>query len=123
MVSFGIKTAPMHVSFGDVVRVWRDADEASEIADAWLWDHLLPLAPPVDGPIFEGWSLLSALAAQTERLRLGLLVTSNRLRHPAHLAKIASTVDAISGGRLNMGLGVGGTVQPAGAGGLATNPA
>ncbi|GAA2078374.1 LLM class flavin-dependent oxidoreductase [Pseudolysinimonas kribbensis] len=123
MTTFGIKTAPMHVSYDDIVRVWREADELPEIADAWLWDHLLPLAPPADGPIFEGWTLLSALAAQTERLGLGLLVTSNRLRSPAHLGKIASTVDAISHGRLTMGLGVGGTVQPAGVAGFATNPA
>lgn len=123
MVTFGIKTTPMHVDYTDIVRVWREADAATEIADAWLWDHLLPLAPPADGPIFEGWALLSSLAAQTERLQLGLLVTSNRLRHPAHLGKIASTVDAISGGRLIMGLGVGGTVQPDGAGGFTTNPA
>nr|WP_274638132.1 LLM class flavin-dependent oxidoreductase [Microbacterium bovistercoris] len=123
MVTFGIKTTPMHVGYEDVVRVWRDADAAPEIADAWLWDHLMPLAPPTDGPLFEGWTLLSALAAQTRRLQLGLLVTSNRLRHPAHLGKIACTVDAISSGRLIMGLGVGGTVQPVGAGGFTANPA
>ena len=60
-----------------------------------------------DGPIFEGWTLLSALAAQTERLRLGLLVTSNRFRPPAMLAKIAATVDIVSGGRLDFGIGAG----------------
>ena len=58
-------------------------------------------------PTFEGWTLLSALAAQTERLRLGLLVTSNRFRPPAMLAKIAASVDVISGGRLEFGIGAG----------------
>ncbi|GAA1942871.1 LLM class flavin-dependent oxidoreductase [Kitasatospora viridis] len=123
-VTFGLKTTPMRVSYQDVLRVWQEADELPEIADAWLWDHLMPIAGPADGQIHEGWTLLSALAASTRRLRLGLLVTSNRIRPPALLGKMASTVDVISGGRLVMGLGVGGTVQPASAGGIAgDNPA
>jgi alkanesulfonate monooxygenase SsuD/methylene tetrahydromethanopterin reductase-like flavin-dependent oxidoreductase (luciferase family) len=112
MLTFGIKTTPMHVDYADLLRVWQEADLVPEIQDAWLWDHLLPLAGPKDGPVYEGWTLLSALAAQTERLRLGLLVTSNRIRQPAVLGKIASTVDVISRGRLIMGIGVGGTHQP-----------
>ncbi len=78
-----------------------------QIEHAWLFDHLMPIGGDPDGPIFEGWTLLSALAAQTERLRLGLLVTSNRFRPPAMLAKIAATVDIVSGGRLDFGIGVG----------------
>jgi alkanesulfonate monooxygenase SsuD/methylene tetrahydromethanopterin reductase-like flavin-dependent oxidoreductase (luciferase family) len=105
--SFGIATAPMQVTYDDVLRVWREADGIPEIEHAWLFDHLLPIGGDPDGPIFEGWTLLSALAAQTERLRPGLLVTSNRFRPPAMLAKIAATVDIISGGRLNFGIGVG----------------
>ncbi|XHM91993.1 LLM class flavin-dependent oxidoreductase [Peterkaempfera sp. SMS 1(5)a] len=123
-VAFGLKTTPMHVSYQDILRVWQEADGIPEIQDAWLWDHLMPLAGPRDGQIHEGWTLLSALAAQTRRLRLGLLVTSNRIRHPAVLGKIATTVDVVSGGRLVMGIGVGGTHQPPGAGGIAgANPA
>ncbi|WP_405888975.1 LLM class flavin-dependent oxidoreductase [Streptomyces sp. NBC_01136] len=123
-VHFGIKTTPMHVSYEDIRRVWQEADALPEIEDAWLWDHLLPLRGPKDGQAHESWTLLAALAAQTERLRLGLLVTSNRIRPPAVLGKIASTVDVISGGRLVMGIGVGGTHQPPGAGGIADeNPA
>ncbi|HEV7961447.1 MAG TPA: LLM class flavin-dependent oxidoreductase [Actinoplanes sp.] len=112
MLSFGIKTAPMHVSYHDILRVWREADEIPQIEHAWLWDHLLPLAGPADGLAYEGWTLLAALAAQTERLELGLMVTSNRNRPPAMLAKIAATVDTVANGRLVMGLGVGGTHQP-----------
>lgn len=104
---FGIMTAPQQVAFGDVQRVWLQADAVAEIEHAWLFDHLLPIGGPIDGPILESWTLLSALAAQTERLRLGVLVTSNRIRPPAHLAKIAATVDIVSGGRLDFGLGAG----------------
>lgn len=105
--SFGIMTAPMQVDYHDIVRVWREADTLAEIEHAWLFDHLLPIAGDLDGPIHEGWTLLSALAAQTRRLRLGLLVTSNRFRPPAMLAKIATTVDIVSGGRLDFGIGAG----------------
>jgi alkanesulfonate monooxygenase SsuD/methylene tetrahydromethanopterin reductase-like flavin-dependent oxidoreductase (luciferase family) len=107
MPSFGLATAPQQVSYQDVLQVWREADAIPEIAHAWLFDHLLPIGGDPDGPIFEGWTLLSALAAQTERLRLGLLVTSNRFRPPAMLAKIATTVDIVSGGRLDFGIGAG----------------
>ena len=106
-VSFGIATAPQQVTYHEVQQVWREADTIGEIEHAWLFDHLLPIAGDQRGPIFEGWTLLSALAAQTERLRLGLLVTSNRFRPPAMLAKIAATVDIVSGGRLDFGIGAG----------------
>jgi alkanesulfonate monooxygenase SsuD/methylene tetrahydromethanopterin reductase-like flavin-dependent oxidoreductase (luciferase family) len=67
----------------------------------------MPIFGDLDGPTYEGWTLLSALAAQTERLRIGVMVTSNRFRPPAVLAKIAATVDAVSGGRLEFGIGAG----------------
>ena len=104
---FGIMTAPSQVEYDDVLRVWREADMIPEIEHAWLFDHLMPIFGDRDGPTHEGWTLLSALAAQTQRLRLGLLVTSNRFRPPAMLAKIAATVDIVSGGRLDFGIGAG----------------
>jgi alkanesulfonate monooxygenase SsuD/methylene tetrahydromethanopterin reductase-like flavin-dependent oxidoreductase (luciferase family) len=100
-------TAPSQVAYDDILRVWREADSIPQIEHAWLYDHLMPIFGDPNGPAFEGWTLLSALAAQTERLRLGLLVTSNRFRPPAMLAKIAAGVDVISGGRLEFGLGAG----------------
>jgi alkanesulfonate monooxygenase SsuD/methylene tetrahydromethanopterin reductase-like flavin-dependent oxidoreductase (luciferase family) len=106
-MSFGIMTAPMQVGYDDILRVWREADEIPEIGHAWLFDHLMPIGGDPDGPILEGWTLLSALAGQTSRLDLGLLVTSNRVRPPALLAKIATTVDVVSHGRMVFGLGVG----------------
>ncbi len=100
-------TPPMNVAYHDIVRVWREADEIPAIEHAWLFDHLMPIGGDPNGPAFEGWTLLSALAAQTQRLRIGLLVTSNRFRPPAMLAKIATTVDVVSGGRLDFGIGAG----------------
>ena len=111
-VSFGIATAPQQVSYRDILEVWRQADTLPEIEHAWLFDHLLPIGGDPNGPIFEGWTLLSALAAQTQRVRLGVLVTSNRFRPPAMLAKIAATVDVVSGGRLDFGIGVGSRPHP-----------
>jgi alkanesulfonate monooxygenase SsuD/methylene tetrahydromethanopterin reductase-like flavin-dependent oxidoreductase (luciferase family) len=125
-VSFGLKTSPVHTTYDQIQRAWLQADEVPEIEHAWLWDHLVPLTGPIDGPAFEGWTLLAALAAQTRRVRLGIMVTSNRIRPPAVLAKMATTLDVISGGRLVLGIGVGGTspqgepaVGPAGHNGLA----
>jgi alkanesulfonate monooxygenase SsuD/methylene tetrahydromethanopterin reductase-like flavin-dependent oxidoreductase (luciferase family) len=105
-VSFGIKTTQS--SYQDVLRVWREADELPEIEHAWLWDHMLPLREPYSTPQLEGWTLLAALAAQTTRLRMGLMVTNNQNRLPTLLAKIAATVDVISNGRLELGIGAGG---------------
>jgi alkanesulfonate monooxygenase SsuD/methylene tetrahydromethanopterin reductase-like flavin-dependent oxidoreductase (luciferase family) len=106
-VQFGIMTAPAQVGYDEILQVWREADLIPQIEHAWLYDHLLPIFGDPDGPTYEGWSLLSALAAQTQRLRVGLLVTSNRFRPPALLAKIATTVDIVSGGRLDFGIGAG----------------
>ncbi len=112
-LSFGVKTSPMHTTYQAILRTWQQADEVPEIEHAWLWDHMLPLSGPKDGAIYEGWTLLASLAPQTRRLRLGLLVTNNQIRQPAVLGKIASTLDVISGGRLILGIGAGGTL-PAG---------
>ncbi|MFR0355552.1 LLM class flavin-dependent oxidoreductase [Streptomyces sediminimaris] len=104
---FGIMTAPQQVDYADLLRVWREADTIPRIEHAWLFDHLMPIGGDPGGPAYEGWTLLSALAARTRRLRLGVMVTSNRFRPPAMLAKIATTVDVVSGGRLDFGIGVG----------------
>ncbi|KIZ16762.1 LLM class flavin-dependent oxidoreductase [Streptomyces natalensis] len=104
---FGIMTAPSQVDYHHILRVWREADTIPEIEHAWLFDHLMPIGGDPNGVAYEGWTLLSALAAHTQRLRLGVLVTSNRFRPPAMLAKIAATVDVVSGGRLDFGIGAG----------------
>jgi hypothetical protein len=108
-LSFGIKTSQAGLGYGEILRVWREADHVPELADAWLWDHLIPLRGDVTGAALEAWTLLAALAAQTSRLRLGVIVTSNRIRPPAVLAKMAATIDVIAAGRLVFGIGAGGS--------------
>jgi alkanesulfonate monooxygenase SsuD/methylene tetrahydromethanopterin reductase-like flavin-dependent oxidoreductase (luciferase family) len=108
-LTFGIKTSQANTTYQAILDVWRDADATEVFEDAWLWDHLVPLRGDVRGPALEAWTLLSALAAQTRRLRLGVIVTSNRTRPPAVLAKMAATVDHISDGRLIFGIGAGGS--------------
>jgi alkanesulfonate monooxygenase SsuD/methylene tetrahydromethanopterin reductase-like flavin-dependent oxidoreductase (luciferase family) len=116
--SFGVKTSQMNLGYDDILRMWREADGIGVFGHAWLWDHMVPLRGPANGSALEAWTLLAALAAQTERLRLGVMVTSNRLRPPAVLAKMAATVDVISGGRLDFGIGAGGAQIPGADAGL-----
>jgi alkanesulfonate monooxygenase SsuD/methylene tetrahydromethanopterin reductase-like flavin-dependent oxidoreductase (luciferase family) len=108
-VSFGIKTSQMGLTYEEILRVWREADQVPVFEHAWLWDHMVPMRGDIKGAALEAWTLLAALAAQTSRLRLGVIVTSNRLRSPTLLAKMAATVDIISQGRLDFGIGVGGS--------------
>jgi alkanesulfonate monooxygenase SsuD/methylene tetrahydromethanopterin reductase-like flavin-dependent oxidoreductase (luciferase family) len=110
-VTFGVKTSQSNVTYDQILDVWLEADEEPLFEHAWLWDHFIPLRGPANGAALEAWTLLAALAAQTKRLRLGVIVTSNRIRPPAVLAKMAATVDVISRGRLEFGIGAGGSEQ------------
>ena len=105
-VRFGLCT-DQNLSWKETVERWQ-LFERLGIDSAWDCDHYLQPSRP-DGPYLEAWTLLAALAAQTSRLRLGVIVTSNRLRSPALLAKMAATVDIVAGGRLDFGIGAGGS--------------
>jgi F420-dependent oxidoreductase-like protein len=106
-LSFGIKTAPQHTTYPAMLKIWQQADAEPLLEHAWLFDHFYPIIGDSHGPCLEGWTTLTALAASTTRLRVGLMVTGNTYRHPPVLAKIASTLDVISNGRLDFGLGAG----------------
>ena len=81
-----------------------DAERAGWDA-VYTWDHLLAIQGPWRQPIFEGWAVLAAWAALTSRIRIGLMVGANTFRNPGHTAKLASTLDHISGGRAIMAIG------------------
>jgi F420-dependent oxidoreductase-like protein len=104
-LSFGIKTAPQATTYDAMLRVWQEADTLPLIEHAWLFDHFIALTQNPMDPCLEGWTVLSAFAAVTTRLRLGIMVTGNTYRHPTILANIAATVDVISNGRLDFGIG------------------
>jgi alkanesulfonate monooxygenase SsuD/methylene tetrahydromethanopterin reductase-like flavin-dependent oxidoreductase (luciferase family) len=71
----------------------------------WAWDHLYPIVGSEDGPFFEGYTTLTAWAQATERIKVGLMVGANPFRSPALTAKIATTLDHVSGGRAYLGIG------------------
>ena len=98
--------------------VWRAADDIDVYESGWNFDHFYPIFSDSTGPCLEGWSTLTALAQATDRIRVGVLVTGMPYRHPAVLANMAATVDVISGGRLELGLGAGWNQEEADAYGL-----
>ncbi len=90
---------------------WPELRDAAALADRsgaaslWTWDHLNSIVGPWEGPIFEGWTTLAGWSQVTERATLGLMVAANTFRNPGLTAKLATTLDHLSGGRAVLGLG------------------
>ncbi len=115
---FAFKTSPQDTTWSDMLAVWREADQIEIFESGWTFDHFYPIFSDSTGPCMEGWVTLTALAQATSRLRLGTLVTGIHYRHPAVLANMAATLDIVSGGRLELGIGAGWNEEESGAYGI-----
>lgn len=102
---FGIKTSPQNTTWEDMLAVWKAADDIEIFESGWTFDHFYPIFSDPNGPCLEGWVTMTALAQATSRLRVGCLVTGIVYRHPAVLANMAATLDIVSNGRLELGIG------------------
>lgn len=115
---FAFKTAPQHTNWEDMLAVWRAGDDIEIFESAWNFDHFYPIHSDSTGPCMEAWVMLAALAQATRRIRLGSLVTGIHYRHPAVLANMVASLDIISGGRLELGVGAGWNEEESGAYGI-----
>ncbi len=105
---YAIKTAPQYTTWEDMLSVWQAADAMEVFHSAWNFDHFYPInVPDTSGPCMEAWTTLSALAQATTRIRIGCMVSGVVYRHPAVLANMMASLDIISGGRLEIGIGAG----------------
>ena len=105
-IRFGIQTGQQNIEWAQMLELWRQADGWG-YDSLWNFDHFYAIFLPPELPCLEGWTTLSALALATTRARVGTMVNGNTYRHPCVTAKMAATVDHISGGRLNLGIGAG----------------
>jgi len=104
---YAISTSPQRTTWEWLLDVWRRADALPVFESGWTFDHLYPLAGDSTEDCLDGWITLTALLQATSRIRGGVLVTGMVYRHPGVLANMASTLDIVSDGRLELGLGAG----------------
>ena len=108
LMQFAIKTSPQYTTWQDMLDVWTAADDIDVFASAWNFDHFYPInVPDTTGPCMEAWVTLTALAQATSRIRVGTMVNGIIYRHPALLTKMAASLDIVSNGRLELGIGSG----------------
>jgi F420-dependent oxidoreductase-like protein len=100
----GLKVNQHQLDWDELLSRVRYAEQ-SGFDGVWIFDHLKPMEGPPAGPCMEGWALLAALAASTDRIRLGVMVTGVTYRHPSVLAAQAVTIDHVSSGRLEIAMG------------------
>jgi F420-dependent oxidoreductase-like protein len=105
-IRFGIQTGQQLVQWPQMLDLWQKADRWG-YDSLWNFDHFYPIFVDPNGPCLEAWTTLAALAQATQRARVGTLVNGNTYRHPAITAKMATTLDHVSGGRFNLGIGAG----------------
>ncbi len=115
---FAFKTSPQNTTWAEMLPIWQTADDIDVFESGWTFDHFYPIFSDSTGPVPGGLDHADGAGAGHQRLRVGVLVTGIHYRHPAVLANMASALDVISDGRLELGIGAGWNEEESGAYGI-----